>query len=553
MHRTISRRALAGLGLAALALSACGGNDPNAAPTTSTGGSTATTEAPVFTNPATTEPSNAPVQGGSLVVGIDAESPGYNPTADPWGNGGHNVAKAIFDTLATYDSTGKVVPYLAESIVPNDDATVWTITLRSGITFHNGDPLNADAVRINFEAVKNSPAYSSQLQLLSSMKVVDDLTLELTMSEPWATFPNSLTGEIGTQVGYIAAPAMLADPEGSRHPIGTGPFTFVEWVPDDHLTVARNDDYWQTPAWLDEVTFKPIPDSTSRKAAFDAGDIDVYYTADTSDITAYLEQQTAGALNVSIGAPSEPDMVMINTRVAPLDDVRVRRALAMSVDIDRLYDYLDATGVKQKLSGPYADSSYWFAPSNYPTYDPAGAKALIDEYVAEKGTPVEFEFAGGQDPFIVSYQELFQSMWADIGVTANIVSRAQGENISAVVAGNYQVILWGGVGGGDPDADYNDFHSGTGLNFSGFSTPEMDAALDEGRRLTDPEARKAQYAIVQQILGDNVPFIWTGTNQFAVVTLPDVQGIGSFTLPDGSAGQAITGGRFFLKDVWLQQ
>ena len=78
-------------------------------------------------------------------------------------------------------------------------------------------------------------------------------------------------------------------------------------------------------------------------------------------------------------------------------------------------------------------------------------------------------------------------------------------------------------------------------------------ALDEGRRLTDPEARKAQYAIVQQVLGDNVPFIWTGTNQFAVITPPTVQGMGSFTLPDGTPGLSINGGRFFLKDVWLLQ
>ena len=551
----LSRRRLIGLaGLAALAsIAACGGNDPNAA-TTTVAMAPGTTEAPVFTNPSTTvDPSLNPVSGGSLIVGLDAESPGYHPHVDPWGNGGHVVAKAIFDSLASYDAAGKVVPYLAESIEANADATVWTITLRDGIEFHNGEALDAEAVRLNFAAVQASPAYSSQLQLLASMTVVDPLTLELTMSAPWSTFPNSLTGDIGTQVGYMAAPAMLADPQGGRAPIGTGPFKFVEWVPDDHLTVERFDGYWQAPAWLDTVEFRPIPDSTSRKAALDAGDIDVYYTADTSDITAYLEQQAAGDLTVTIGAPSEPDMVMLNTRKAPLDDVRVRRALAMSVDIDRLYDYLDATGVKQKLTGPYAASSFWFAESNYPEYDPAGAKALIDEYVAEKGTPVEIEFAGGQDPFITSYQELFQSMWAEIGVTANIVSRAQGENIAAVIAGEYQVILWGGVGGGDPDADYGDFHSGTGLNLAGFSTPEMDAALDEGRRLTDPDARKEQYAIVQQILGENVPYIWTGTNQFAVITPPTVLGMGGFLLPDGSAGQSITGGRFFLKDVWLLQ
>ena len=486
------------------------------------------------------------------VVGIDGESSGYNPTADPWANGGHNVAKAVFDTLATFDSAGKVVPYLAEAITPNGDATVWTITLRPGIVFHNGEPLNADAVRVNFEAVQASPSYKDQLALVASMNVADELTLELTMSAAWSTFPNVLTGNIGAQVGYIAAPAMLASPDGGRNPIGTGPFKFVEWVPDDHLTVARNDDYWQTPAYLDQVTFKPIPDSTSRKAAFDAGDIDVYYTGSSSEITDYLAQQEAGELTVTIGAPSEPDVVMMNTLAPPLDDVRVRRALAMSVDIPRLYDYLDAEGVKQPMSGPYADSSFWFTKSNYPDYDLEGAKALIDEYAAEIG-PVEFDFAGGQDPFITSYQELFQSMWSEIGVTANIVSRAQGENIDAVVAGNYQVILWGGIGGGDPDDDYADFHSGTGLNFSGFNSPTMDAALDAGRALSDPEARKEQYAIVQKELGDAVPFIWTGSNQFGVMTGAALHGMADFLLPDGTSGQPVTGGQFFLKDVWLEQ
>jgi peptide/nickel transport system substrate-binding protein len=144
-------------------------------------------------------------------------------------------------------------------------------------------------------------------------------------------------------------------------------------------------------------------------------------------------------------------------------------------------------------------------------------------------------------------------MWSEIGATVNIVSRAQGENISAVIAGDFQVVLWGGIGGGDPDNDYVDFHSNTGQNFSGFNTPEMDAALDAGRALSDPDARKAQYAIVQQVLGDNVPYIWTGTNQFGVITDPSVQGMADFDLPDGAPGQPISGPLFFLKDVWLLQ
>ena len=491
-------RRIAAIALLVGAVAACGGNDPgSSSPTTqpdvSSGETTAVTEPPVFTNaPTTTNATVEPVSGGSLVVALQGETSGFNPSVDAWADGGHNVARAIFDPLATFDASGKVVPYLAESIEGNADATVWTIKVRSGVTFHDGTPLNAEAVRLNFEANKNSPQFGSQLALLASMNVVDDLTLELTMSQPWGTFPNLLLGNIGSQIGYMAAPAMLASPEGGRNPIGTGPFSFKEWVPDDHLTVVRNDSYWQDPAYLDEVVFKPIPDSTSRKAAMDAGDVDVYYTGSSKDIQEYQTKQEAGDVGVTIGAPSEGDMVMLNTKKAPLDDVRVRRALAMSVDIPRLFDFLDATGVKQPTHGPYADSSFWFAESNYPDYDVAGAKALIDEYVAEKG-PVEVEFAGNQDPFIVSIQELYQSMWSEIGVTANIVSRAQGENISAVIGGDFQVVLWGGIGGGDPDNDYVDFHSETGQNFSGFNTPEMDAAM--GCRSRTQRSRRPQGAV----------------------------------------------------------
>jgi hypothetical protein len=166
--------------LAAGLLGACGGNSPSSGTepaSTEGGGSTAsteTTEAPVFTNPpTTTNPELVPVAGGSLIVSIEGDSPGFRPYADPWANGGHNVAKAVFDSLATYDSSGKVVPYLAESIAANDDATVWTIVLRGGVTFHNGEPFNADAVRQNLQASKDSPAFGSQLKLLDSMTVVD--------------------------------------------------------------------------------------------------------------------------------------------------------------------------------------------------------------------------------------------------------------------------------------------------------------------------------------------------------------------------------------------
>lgn len=540
-----SRRVVPALAFAALLIASCGGKSP----TDSGGAEGSSTEAPSLTNaPAGEE--LTPVSGGSLTVAIDADASGYNPVVDPWAAAGHNVARAIFDPLATYDASGKLVPYLAESITANDDASIWTITARSGVVFHDGTPFDAEAMKANFDAQKASPQFGSQLALLESTTVTGELTLELKMSQPWSTFPNVLAGDIGSQIGYMAAPSMLSDPNGGSAPVGTGPFVFKEWVRDDHLTVTRNDQYWQRPAYLETVTFRPIPDSTARKATFDAGDVDLYYTGSSSEITEY--QAAPDDWSVTIGSPGEPDMVMFNTKMAPLDDVRVRRALVMAVDLDRIFDFLDATGIKKKTSGPYAEGSFWFSESDYPTYDPEGAKKLLEEYTAETGNAVEFEFAGNQSPFIVSVQELYQSMWAEVGAKANIVSRAQGENIAKVLGGEFQVAMWGGIGGGDPDSDYNDFHSDTGQNFSGFSSPEMDAALDQGRALADPEARREQYAIVQKILGENVPYLWAGTNQYGVITRTNVMGIANFTLPDGSPGQSITASQFFVKDVWLK-
>ena len=144
-------------------------------------------------------------------------------------------------------------------------------------------------------------------------------------------------------------------------------------------------------------------------------------------------------------------------------------------------------------------------------------------------------------------------MWAEIGVTANIVSRAQGENIDAVIAGDFQVVLWGGIGGGDPDNDYVDFHSGTGQNFSGFNTPEIDAALDAGPRAHRP--RGPQGAVRHRAAGaGRQRAVHLDRHATSSASSPaQGAGRGRLHLPDGSPGQPISGQLFFLKDVWLQQ
>lgn len=531
---TARRGLAASVATIALVVTACGGGNGGG----SASDSTATSD--------TTANEGTPVKGGSLTVGLNAESTGFNPQENLLAPAGRTVAHAIFDTLTAFDASGVAQPFLAESITANADSTEWTIKLRTGITFHDGTPFNAAAVKANFDAGLNAKTLKSAYKFLKSTAVVDDTTVIATMNKPFGLFPNVLAGGVAGQLGYMAAPAMLASADGSRNPIGTGPFVFKEWVPDDHLTVTRNEKYWGTAAWLDEVVFKPINDNNAMNAAFKAGTIDVFATAGTSEIADFKADST---VKVVSDIPAEPDIVIMNTSVAPFDDIRIRKAMVMSTDLNRVLEFVEGVGVKELASGPYSSKSYWYTETDYPMYDLEGAKKLVAEYVAEKG-PIKCTYTGRQIPFIVQYMELLSSMWKAAGIDCTIESLSQAETIKKVFGYTYQVANWGGIGGGDPDNDYSYFTSG-GTNLTQFKSAAIDAAMDAGRATGDAAKRKVQYDIVQKELGANVPYIWLNFNQFALITQTKVNGVNSFTLPDGSQARPQLAGSFQVSNLWL--
>src|SRR4051812_44647381 len=169
--------------------------------------------------------SGPPHVGGTLNVALNGESDGWDPTKNRWAVAGTQVGLAVFDPLAAYDVDGIAQPYLAESITPNADFTVWTITLRPGITFSDGTPLTADVLKTIFAAHKASALTAPAIADLDSVTITGTLSAVFTMTEPWAAFPSSLTG----QLGMVPSPGQLADPTGTTKPVGTGPFTMTSW------------------------------------------------------------------------------------------------------------------------------------------------------------------------------------------------------------------------------------------------------------------------------------------------------------------------------------
>ena len=196
------------------------------------------------------------------------------------------MANAVFDTLTAFDDDGVAVPYLAESVEPavEGDFSKWVVTLRQGISFHDGTPVTIDAVIQGFETQRNDPLVGLAVKPFypetGAVERIDDFTAQFNLLEPNAYFPGALTG----QLGYVSSPtwlaAALADPTLNQQPVGTGPFVFDSRSPDSVTRFVRNEDWWNGDVYLDAIEFVPVPDADTRAELLVQGDINALQTSD---------------------------------------------------------------------------------------------------------------------------------------------------------------------------------------------------------------------------------------------------------------------------------
>ena len=571
LHREHRRRApvvvAAIVCLFAVVAAACGSSS------NSSSGENTSGTAPPLGSDVTLAADGAPQQGGDLIYGVEAESDGYNPWKNRFAAAGTEVGLAVYDPLAAFDANNDTQPYLAESMTPSADNMTWTITARANITFHNGEPLNGEAMRIFFEHLRADALVGIAFKPIASVAVdpTNPLAVVLEMKTPWATFPVFLTG----QGGMVTAPAMADDPE-ARIPIGTGPFKYESWEPDKAFKAERNPDYWrkdqagnQLP-YLNSVEFRPIPDFTVRGSSLEAGDLTMIHITDARSIQKFQAAADAGQYQIVLDrGEREEGFIMLNTSKPPLDDIRVRQALAYATDRNLINQVVNE-GQREIGDGIFTQGSPWrvdvpscqSAPEPpdgcWPDYDPAKATELVNEYEAEKG-PISFELANsGTDDRVIN---LLKEQWSAVGVDVSVTLIDQSTFIANAALGNFQAYDWRQFGGLDPDYDYiwwtsENAGEGIALNFARNKDPKIDEALQQGRSSTDPAVRKQAYATVQRQINNDAPYIWYDRAQWAVVAQNSVRGITNGPLPDGSAanpmgGPGGFGGITFLTQTWL--
>jgi len=544
------------LALMGLLLAACGGSDSGDDDGDSGGGGD--------TTDITVAADGAPTPGGSIVMGLEAESDGFNPTSNRWAISGLTIANAVFDPLAAYDENGVAQPYLAEAFTPNADFTEWTITVRSGVTFHDGTPLDGAAVAKDLSAAKASPLVGAAMGNVDTVAVdpSDPMKVVVTTIDPWASFPASLT----LQIGYVAAPTQLdaEAPASSNRPIGTGPFEFQSWEPDKAWVGAKYDSYWRTDAdgnalpYLDQVEFRPIADHANRTNALINGEIQLLHTTDWASINRIRSEAEAGRLQfVTDQTEAEENFILLNTSKAPFDDVRVRRAVALCVDPAQVQLVWEAPE-ERVADSQFTPNSPWYDPDNgYPTTNVQEGTDLIAEVEAEKG-PVRFTLGTTPIPTNTAATQLLAQQLGQCGMEVELTTTIQSTFISDAVTGNYQANLWRQFAASDPDADYQWWIGSNAvgaltLNMARLQDAEVDAALNEARASNDPEVRKEAYAKLQRRQSELVPYAWIAHTQWAYGATNAVRNIGNQTLPDGSPSLPFQAGNFRLTETWLQQ
>ncbi len=574
MGRDRRARALVALAAVALAAAACGGSgtEPSAQTSAPEGGTTTSAASPEV---------DAPTVGGSLVVGLSGETPSYLPGAATLAAPGFHVALALFDPLAARGADGRIHPFVAESIEPSADATEWTVTLRDGIVFHDGTALTAEVMRQIFEEylAPDTSTLSGDLAQLTELRVDDDLTFTYVLEAPNAAFDDLLTGPVGWPFSVEACRA-AGDACGEQI-AGTGPFRLVEWTRDSELVVERNPDYWRTDAdgvqlpYLDRITFRPIPDDSTRWLSATSGTIDAGHTFQAQSIALARDEDGIESYEW-IG--SGGGYTALNVLEPPLDDARIRRALRLAIDQDQLIAVSDGAGISPPLSQLWGSDSEWWSADVEMAWgdtDVEEAARLVAEYAADPdrsdgeapGAPVEVTYQSGAATAIVLGAQYFQAAWSEIGVDVEIDSVDQATLISRVIGsadqqpafrGTFQASRFGTPGEGDPYTLLRGLFGDPSvepMNASNFTSATIADALEVLRTSTDFDERYAANEAILVEVAEQVPVIWHGAVVGTIYARSGVRGVDGWTIPgvggDDIPGSGVAHARTLWAQVWL--
>ena len=448
--------------------------------------------------------------GGSVVVGIQQDIDSLDPHKAT-AAGTKEILFNIFEGLVKSDENGSLIGAVASDYTISEDGLVYTFTLRENVKFHNGNVVTAEDVKYSLERVSgllDGTPLMSTMKTIQAVEIIDEKTVQVTV------------GSANTELIYsfVAAiiPAGSGEEEGAV-PVGTGPFSFVSYKPQEGIVLAKNPDYWQEGLpYLDEVNFRIVGSAETALMELQGGTIDLY---------AYLTDSQAQALQDShqvLGSPSNVvQALFLNNEVEPLNDVRVRQAILYAIDKDAINDFVgggNGTLISSAML-PTLKENYVDLNSVYGT----GANVeKAKELLADAGYPDGFDLEitiPSDYAFHMQTGEVIVEQLKAAGINATIKAVEWGTWLEEVYNGRqYAATVSGITCDMTPGYLLNRFQTTSPKNFINFNNAEYDEIYEKAQASQDPEEKKAYYAQLQQILCDEAgsAFLQVPANMTAI-------------------------------------
>ena len=472
-----------------------------------------------------------------LVVGQIAEPKSLDPHADTAVND-FRILVNLYDGLVRYKpGTLEVEPSLAESWDISDDGKTYTFHLRDGISFHDGTPLNAEAVKFNFDRMlkEDHPFHDTGpfplaffFSSVTDVTAVDDLTVKFTLSDPYAPFLSNLA----YPTGLIVSPAAVEKygKDFGRHPTGTGAFKFEEWDANSKVVVSRNEDYWDGPPPLEAVIFRPITDANTRIAEMLSGGLDVMVEVPPDSLAQFRDN---GAFQVFEQAGPHLWFLILNTKDGPFSDKKIRQAANYAIDKKALVDNI-LQGTAEVAAGPTPPAFAWAYDDSLQPYphDPDKAKELLKE-AGYDGSEVTFYVTEGGSGMLdpLAMGTAIQADLQEVGMPVKIETYEWNTFLGKVNPGlegqaDMAEMAWMT---NDPDTlpylalRTEAFPDKGGFNSGYYSNPEVDKLLEEARTATDQDTRADLYKQMQEIVADDAPWVFVANWKQNAVTSAAVQ------------------------------
>jgi ABC-type transport system substrate-binding protein len=462
-------------------------------------------------------------------IGIDADT--LNPyeitTAIP-----ANIAELIHGKMISPGPGGKLEPNMAREWTVTPDGLTWTIKLNKGITFSDGTPLNAQALKFNFGLVQNPKVRMPFRFLYAPIKdatVVDDYTIQYHLKAPFAPFAQLIS------VTLPVSPKAAEPYDGnklSRTPVGAGPYKLAEWVKGERIVLVRNENFWGKKPTVEKITFMVVPETATRVAMLRSGQLDIAYSPTPADVPALQADS-----KITVVRPLSTRMIYvgINTQKGLTTDKRIRQAFNFAVDKKTITDRI-LFGVAKPLDAPFPPSIFGHATmvQQY-DYNPEKAKALLREANFPKDAVIKMVTPNGRYLYDKQVAEAIQAYLADIGVKVELRTYDWPTFMALTTQPLNKTeieLYFSGWGWPYYDADgflfmyFSSFlHPPNGLNSTFYTNAEYDKLVATARSIMDPAKRQELYQQASTLLWEDAAGIWLYVEPFSIAYQAKFKGL----------------------------